>query len=111
AEPARPDSAARSVLRRCRKAASTTANTSSRLAAVAGGSRRVNATSRESTFGTGQNTLRGTGPAGRAAANQASFADGVPYTRDPGGAPHRSPPPASTLTTPPPTGRPAARQR
>ena len=32
----------------------------------AGGSRRVNATRRESTFGTGQNTLRGTGPAGRA---------------------------------------------
>src|SRR5690242_10529629 len=100
AEPAQPDSAARSVLRRCRKAASTTANTSSRLAAVAGGSRRVNATSRESTFGTGQNTLRGTGPAGRAAANQASFADGVPYTRDPGGAHIRSATSAWTMTSP-----------
>jgi hypothetical protein len=73
AEPAQPDSAARSVLRRCRNAASTTANTSSRVAVVCGGSRLVNATRRESTFGTGQNTLRGTGPAGRAAANQASL--------------------------------------
>src|SRR5215468_6143294 len=90
AEPAQPDSAARSVLRRCRKAPSTTANTSSRLAAVGGGSRLVNATRRESTFGTGQNTLRGTGPAGRASANQASLADGAPYTRDPGPAHIRS---------------------
>src|SRR5207302_271009 len=100
AEPAQPDSAARSVLRRCRKAASTTANTSSRLAMVSGGSRRVNATSRESTFGTGQNTLRGTGPAGRAAAYQASFTDGVPYTRDPGAAHIRSATSAWTMTSP-----------
>src|SRR6185437_15764495 len=100
AEPAQPDSAARSVLRRCRKAASTTANTSSRLAVVSGGSRRVNATSRESTFGTGQNTLRGTGPAGRTAAYQASFTDGVPYTRDPGAAHIRSATSAWTMTSP-----------
>ena len=60
----------------------------------------MNATSRESTFGTGQNTLRGTGPAGRAAANQASFADGVPYTRDPGGAHIRSATSAWTMTSP-----------
>ena len=77
-----------------------TANTSSRDAVVAGGSRLVNATRRESTFGTGQNTVRGTGPAGRAAANQASFTDGVPYTRDPGPAHIRSATSAWTMTRP-----------
>ena len=100
AESAQPARAARSVLRRCRKAASTTANTSSRPAGVSGGSRRVNATRRESTFGTGQNTVRGTGPAGRAAANQASFTDGAPYTRDPGPAHIRSATSACTITRP-----------
>jgi hypothetical protein len=38
----------------------------------------VKATSPESTFGTGQNTVRGTGPARRADANQASLTDGTP---------------------------------
>src|ERR1700722_2879820 len=77
-----------------------TANTSSRLAVVAGGACLVNATSRESTFGTGQNTLRGTVPADRAAANQASLTDGVPYTRDPGPAHIRSATSACTITRP-----------
>ena len=99
-DPAQPASAARSVLRRCPNAASMTRNTSSLLADVAGGSWRVNATSRESTFGTGQNTLRGTVPAGRAAAYQASFADGAPYTRLPGPAHIRSATSACTITTP-----------
>ena len=60
----------------------------------------MNATSRESTFGTGQNTVRGTGPAGRAAANQASLTDGAPYTRDPGPAHIRSATSAWTITRP-----------
>src|SRR6202035_697652 len=83
-EPAQVARAARSVLRRWPKAASITAKTSSRLAVVGGGSRRVNATSLESTFGTGQKTDRGTVPASRAAAYQASLADGTPYTLLPG---------------------------
>ena len=99
-EPAQPASAARRVLRRCPNAASMTLKTAARLADVAGGSWRVNATSRESTFGTGQNTLRGTVPAGRAAAYQASFADGAPYTRLPGPAHIRSATSACTITTP-----------
>jgi hypothetical protein len=78
AEPAHRASAARSVLRRCANAASTTAKTSSRLALVTGGGRRVNATSPESTFGTGQNTVRATAPARRAEANQASLTEGTP---------------------------------
>ncbi len=78
ADPAHRASAARSVLRRCANAASTTANTSSRDTSAAGGSRRVNATRPESTFGTGQNTVRGTGPARRAAAYQASLTEGTP---------------------------------
>ncbi len=60
----------------------------------------MNATSRESTLGTGQNTLRGTGPAGRAAAYQASLADGAPYTREPGPAHIRSATSAWTITSP-----------
>ena len=60
----------------------------------------MNATSFESTLGTGQNTLRGTTPAGRTAANQASFADGPPYTRLPGPAHIRSATSACTMTTP-----------
>ena len=63
--PAQPASAARSVLRRWANAASTTANTSARVALVTGGSRRCSATSPESTLGTGQNTLRPTEPARR----------------------------------------------
>ena len=46
----------------------------------------MNASRPESTFGTGQNTARGTGPARRAEANQASFALGTPYTLLPGAA-------------------------
>ena len=38
----------------------------------------MKATSPESTLGTGQNTLRGTDPARRTSANQASFTDGTP---------------------------------
>ena len=60
----------------------------------------MNATSLESTFGTGQNTLRGTVPAGRAAANQASLTEGTPYTRDPGGEHIRSATSACTITSP-----------
>ena len=71
-------SAARSILRRCANAASTTANTSSRGTCGSGGGRRVKATRAESTLGTGQNTLRGTGPARRADAYQASLTDGTP---------------------------------
>ena len=50
------------------------ANTSSRVAVVAGGSRRTSSTSPESTLGTGQNTVGGTLPIRRAAQYQASFA-------------------------------------
>jgi lysophospholipase L1-like esterase len=75
--PAQDASAARRVLRRCANAASITANVSSRLA-PAGGSRLVSATSPESTRGTGQNTVRGTCPAFRTRANQASLTDGEP---------------------------------
>ena len=72
--------AARSVLRRCANAASMTANTSF---PGAHGSRRVKATSPESMWGTGQNTLRGTAPARLAEANQASLTEGTPWTRLP----------------------------
>jgi N-acetylmuramic acid 6-phosphate (MurNAc-6-P) etherase len=87
-------------LRRCPNAASTTANTSSRPTGTAGGSCLLSATSFESTFGTGQNTVRGTVPAGRAAANQATFTEGAPYTFDPGGAQIRSATSACTMTRP-----------
>jgi hypothetical protein len=65
-------------LRRWAKAASTTANTWVRLAVVAGGSRRVQETSPESTLGTGQNTVRETVPARRTSANHAALTDGMP---------------------------------
>jgi len=65
-------------LRRCANAASTTANTFSLGTSGSGGGRRVKATSPESTFGTGQNTVRGTTPARRADANQASLTEGTP---------------------------------
>ena len=76
--PAIGRSAARSVLRRWANAASTTANTCSRVAVVAGGSRRVQATSPESTLGTGQKTLRETLPTRRTSAYQAALTDGTP---------------------------------
>src|SRR6185437_4696954 len=111
-EPAQPARAALRVLRRWPKAASMTAKTSARLAVVGGGSRRVNATSLESTFGTGQNTVRGTVPAGLASAYQASLADGTPYTRLPGPAHIRSATSACTMTIPRAMeGNPASRCR
>ena len=76
--PAHPDSAARSVLRRWAKAASTTAKTCSRVALVGGGSRRTSETSPESTLGTGQKTLRGTRPASSTRAHQAALTLGTP---------------------------------
>ena len=60
----------------------------------------MNASRPESTFGTGQNTARGTGPARRAEANQASFALGTPYTLFPGAAASRSATSACTITRP-----------
>ena len=54
------------------------------MAVVGGGSRRVNETSPDSTFGTGQNTCRDTDPARRTAAHQAAFTDGTPYAGSPG---------------------------
>ena len=70
--------AARRVLRRWANAASTQAKTSSRVAVVSGGSRRVSMTSPESTLGTGQNTLRDTEPARRTSAYQAALTLGTP---------------------------------
>ena len=81
-EPAHPASADRNTFRRCANAASTSAKTAAR--SPGGGSCRVNASRPESTFGTGQNTARGTGPARRAAAYHASFALGTPYALLPG---------------------------
>src|SRR5690625_4312406 len=78
ADPAQPARAERRVLRRCPKAASTTAKTSSRLAAVAGGSRRSSRTSAESTLGTGQNTVRPMVAERCAAAYHAVLAEGTP---------------------------------
>ena len=77
-----------------------TANTCSRDAEVAGGSVRVNETRQESTPGTGQNTVRATGPAGRSCANQASLAEDTPYSRLPGGAHILAPTSACTMTRP-----------
>ena len=78
ADPAISLSVERSVLRRCANAASTTAKTCSRVAVVTGGSRRVQATSPESTFGAGQKTLRPMDPARRTSAYQAALTDGTP---------------------------------
>jgi len=77
AEPAHPARAARSVLRRWLNAASTSAKTCS-LGTVDGAGRAVSATKPESTCGTGQNTARGTCPARRTSANQATLALGTP---------------------------------
>ena len=55
-----------------------TAKTCSRVTAVVGGSRRVQATSPESTFGAGQKTLRPMAPARRTSANQVAFTEGMP---------------------------------
>src|SRR5215469_6396401 len=105
AEPAHAASAERSVLRRCENAASITANVSSRPAvactvAASAAECRTSDTSPESTRGTGQKTARPTDPARRAVAYQASFADGTPYVRLPGGALIRSATSACTITSP-----------
>ena len=99
-DPAISLSVERSVLRRWAKAASTTANTSARVAVVAGGSRRVQATRPESTLGAGQNTSRPTAPARRTSANQAALTEGTPYTLEPGGAASRSATSDCTITSP-----------
>src|SRR5262249_55817907 len=99
AEPAPRASAARHVLRPCADAASTPPKTPAR-AAPGGGSRLVKATRPESTLGAGQNTVRGTGPARRTSANQASLTEGTPYVRLPGGALIRSATSAWTMTRP-----------
>ncbi len=80
ADPAHPASAARNVLRRWANAASITVNTSVRLrpSPSAGGSRRTSRSRLESTFGTGQKTLRLIEPARLASAYQASFTLGTP---------------------------------
>src|SRR5260370_31764600 len=92
AEPAQEARADLSVLRRCANAASITANTAVRLtlcwprpgwaatlsAGVPASGQRVNATSAESTFGAGQNTLLDTVPARREVPYQASLTDGTP---------------------------------
>ena len=68
ADPAWPPSAARNVLRRWANAASTTANTARRRSAPVGqraGHGARTRTRAESTWGTGQNTPRGTDPARR----------------------------------------------
>ena len=49
-----------------------------RVTVVVGGSRRVHATSPESTLGAGQKTLRPIAPARRTSANQAALTDGMP---------------------------------
>ena len=99
-EPAHPASAARSVLRRWAKAASTTAKTSSRLALVSGGrGRRTSETSPESTFGAGQKTLRPMEPARLTSQYQAAFTEGTPYTFEPGAAASRSATSACTMTS------------
>ena len=77
-----------------------TANTSWRDAVVRGGSIRANETRHESTPGTGQNTVRGTGPARRIRADQASLAEDTPYSRLPGGAHILAPTSACTMTRP-----------
>src|SRR5580693_9897038 len=77
-----------------------TAKTSARVAGVTGGSRRVKATRPESTFGTGQNTVRGTEPARRSEAHHEAFTEGAPYVREPGGAVSRSATSACTITRP-----------
>src|SRR5258706_21850 len=84
AEPAQEARADLSVLRRCANAASMTAKTAARptlwwpAPGAPPSGQRVNATSAESTFGTGQNTLLDTVPARRAVPYQASLTDGTP---------------------------------
>src|SRR5699024_8483711 len=78
AEPARPASAARRVLRRCASAASMAAKTSAREVLVLVTARRTSSTNPESTLGAGQKTLRPMVPARRAAAYQAILAEGTP---------------------------------
>ena len=74
-------------------------NTSSRVAVVTGGGRRTIATRPESTFGTGQKTLRGTVPASRTSAYQAALRLGTPKVREPGPAASRSATSSWTMTS------------
>jgi hypothetical protein len=76
--PSTPESACRSILRRCWKAASTSANVARRSSSVPGSSPRSNPTSTESTFGTGQNTMRDTWPAVRQVPYHEAFTLGAP---------------------------------
>ncbi len=85
-------------MRRWANAASTTANTSSRLAVVFGGSRRISETSPESTLGAGQNTFRPMAPARFTSAYQLALTDGTPYTLLPGLAASRSATSLCTIT-------------
>ena len=70
---ARAESACRSILRRCPKAASTSAKVATRFGLGAGQLARSKPTRIESTFGTGQNTCRLTMPAVRQRPYQAAF--------------------------------------
>ena len=85
-------------MRRWAKAASTQAKTSERVAGVCGAGRRVSDTRPESTFGTGQKTLRETVPASRTSAYQAALTLGTPYTLLPGWAASRSATSSWTMT-------------
>jgi hypothetical protein len=76
--PSTPDSACRSILRRCWNAASTRANVATRSSSVPGSWPRSNPTSTESTFGIGQNTMRDTCPAVRHVPYQDAFTLGAP---------------------------------
>src|SRR5450631_2295775 len=98
-DPAQPARAARKVLRRWPNAASVTANTSSRVAVVWGGSCRSMATSPESTRGAGQNTWRPIVPAIRADPYQAALTDGTPYGSSPGLAASRAATSNCTITS------------
>ncbi len=77
-----------------------TANTCARVAVVAGGSRRVQATRPDSMLGAGQKTLRLTEPARRTSAYPAALTDGTPYVREPGAAASRSATSLCTITRP-----------
>ncbi len=96
-DPASPRSAPRSTLRRWANAASTTAKTCCAGRGGPGGSRRVQATRPESTFGAGQKTLPPDAPARRTSAYHAALTDGTPYTFEPGPAASRSATSACTM--------------
>ena len=94
------ESAERSILRRCAKAKSMMANVRRRSASSPGVSRRVNATSLDSTLGTGQKIWRETTPSPLTSAYHAAFTLGTPYSFVEGTAARRSATSACTITTP-----------